>query len=128
LSVWALCSSGAYRPGEDEMLTDHAAGCVLAVQVVPRARRTGIQGRQGDALKVAVAAPPDKGQANQALLSCLCQALALRPHQIELLRGASSRHKLLLIRGLSSAQLQQRLQPFLTSAAGGSSPDKSSGL
>src|SRR6185369_2531524 len=70
-------------------LVDHAEGIVLPVRAQPRARRTGIVGEQGGALKVAVAAPPEDGKANAALIEVLADALAVRRSQIELLSGST---------------------------------------
>ena len=50
-------------------ITDHAEGCVLPVRAQPGARRSGVQGEQNGALKVAVQAPPQDGRANEALVA-----------------------------------------------------------
>ena len=49
-------------------------GVTIAVQVVPRARRSEVAGPQGERLKVRVAAPPVEGAANEALLAFLAGA------------------------------------------------------
>jgi uncharacterized protein (TIGR00251 family) len=90
-------------------ITDHAEGCVLSVRAQPGARRAGVQGEQNGALKVAVTAPPEDGRANQALVEVLREALGLKRSQVELLSGQTSRDKRFLIRGLTRAELEQRL-------------------
>ena len=90
-------------------ITDHAEGCVLPVRAQPGARRAGVQGEQNGALKVAVTAPPEDGRANQALVEVLREALGLKRSQLELLSGQTSRDKRFLIRGLTRAELEQRL-------------------
>jgi uncharacterized protein (TIGR00251 family) len=91
------------------VITDHAEGCVLPVRAQPGARRSGVQGEQAGALKVAVTAPPQDGRANEALVEALREALEVRRSQVELLSGATGRDKRFLIRGLTRAELERRI-------------------
>ncbi|MGB9626422.1 MAG: DUF167 domain-containing protein, partial [Phycisphaerae bacterium] len=50
---------------------DTPGGVEVAVKVVPGSSRDRIMGVLGDALKIAVAAPPEKGKANQAVIEVL---------------------------------------------------------
>ncbi len=97
-------------------VSDHAEGLVLSVRAQPRARRPGVQGEQGGALKVGVSSPPEDGRANQALIETLADALGLRRSHIELLAGQTSRDKKFLIRGVSRADLEQRLTALLVNS------------
>jgi uncharacterized protein (TIGR00251 family) len=90
-------------------ITEHAEGCVLPVRAQPGARKAGVLGEQGSALKVAVTAPPEGGRANKALTEALRDLLGLKRSQVELLSGATSREKKFLIRGLTAAELQRRV-------------------
>jgi uncharacterized protein (TIGR00251 family) len=94
-------------------LADHAEGCVLPVRAQPGARRPGVQGEQNGALKVAVSAPPQDGRANAALVETLRRALGVRTSQVELLSGQTGRDKRFLIRGLTRAEVEERLAPLL---------------
>ena len=94
-------------------VTAHAEGCVLPVRAQPGARKAGVLGEQGGALKVAVTAPAEDGRANQALTDALREALGLKRSQVELLSGAKSRQKAFLIRGLKPAELQGKLAALL---------------
>src|SRR5436305_573126 len=94
-------------------VTPHAEGCVLPVRAQPGARKNGVQGERAGALKVAVTAPPDQGRASQAILELLRETLGLKRSQIELLSGATSRDKRFLIRGVTKAQLEARLEAIL---------------
>jgi uncharacterized protein (TIGR00251 family) len=94
-------------------ITDHADGCVLPVRAQPGARRTGVQGEQGGALKIAVTAPPEDGRANQALVEALRTVLGVKRSQVELLSGQTSRDKRFLIRGLTRAELEERVAAML---------------
>jgi len=90
-------------------LTEHAEGWVVPVRAQPGARRAGVQGEQNGALKIAVFAPPEDGRANKALVEALSKALGVKRSQVELLSGATGRDKRFLVRGITQAELQQRL-------------------
>lgn len=66
-------------------------------------------GFYGEALAVRLAAPPEKGRANRALLDFLAGALDLRRSDLELVAGPQSRDKIIRVRGLAPAELQRRL-------------------
>jgi uncharacterized protein (TIGR00251 family) len=94
-------------------VADHAEGCVLPVRAQPGARKAGVLGEQGGALKVAVTAPPEDGRANKALTEALRDLLGLKRSQVELLAGETSRDKKFLIRGLTKAKLEERVARLL---------------
>jgi uncharacterized protein (TIGR00251 family) len=94
-------------------LTDQPDGVVLPVRAQPRARKPGVAGEQGGALKVAVSAPPEEGKANAALVETLAAVLGVKRSQVELLSGSTSRDKRFLIRGIARAELQLRLSALL---------------
>ncbi|HWA87669.1 MAG TPA: DUF167 domain-containing protein [Opitutus sp.] len=85
------------------------ASCTLAVKVIPNAPRTEIAGWLGDALKIKLHAPPVDGRANAALCAFLADRLQLPRRAVTLLRGDTSRRKLLRIDGLDLAQLRHSL-------------------
>jgi uncharacterized protein (TIGR00251 family) len=82
---------------------------LLQVRVVPRARRTEISGRRGDAILIRLAAPPVDGAANDALIAFLADRLDLPQRQISITRGATARDKTLAIDGLAPAEIARRL-------------------
>ncbi len=86
-----------------------APSCTLAIKVIPNAPRTEIVGWLGDALKIKVHAPPVEGRANDALCEFLADHLDLPRRAITVVRGDTSRQKVLRIDGLSAADLQARL-------------------
>jgi uncharacterized protein (TIGR00251 family) len=94
-------------------LQQHAEGVILPVRAQPGARKNAALGEQNGALKLAVTAPADQGKANKALAELLCDSLALRRSQVELLKGDKSRDKRFLIRGLGLAEIQGRLADLL---------------
>ena len=54
----------------------------LAVKVVPKASRDGVAGWLGDALKVCVTAPPERGKANAAVERVVAHALGVRIREL----------------------------------------------
>lgn len=87
---------------------------VLKVAARPGASRSAIQGVQGDALKVAIQAPPEKGKANKALTTFLAKSLGLRRAQVTLVGGATSRDKTLRFEGVTAPELRARIEACLT--------------
>lgn len=65
----------------------------FAVHVQPRASRSEVLGRHGDALKVRLQAPPVDGAANDALVELLAGALGLARREIRLVSGQTARRK-----------------------------------
>ena len=71
----------------------------LKVKVTPRAARTGITGEMADGtLKIDIAAPPDKGKANEELRTFLARHYAVQRDRVEVISGATSTRKLVRIR------------------------------
>lgn len=81
----------------------------LQVKVVPGASRSALAGWLGETLKVRVTAPPEKGKANAAVEAMLCEALRLPPGGVRIVSGRHSTRKLVEIRGLSRAEIRERL-------------------
>mgnify|MGYP000280094562 CR=1 FL=1 len=94
-------------------LKPHPEGALLPVRAQAGARRNELRGSQGGALKVSVTQAPEKGKANHAIVELLCQRLALRRGQVELLAGATAPRKTFLVRGLSAEQLRDRIEAAL---------------
>jgi len=90
-------------------IQERPEGLVLAVKVQPRSSKNEIGGAMGDELKVKVTAPPVDSAANDALIDFLADTLHCPRSAIRLLRGRTSRHKQLLIVGLSGDQVGRRL-------------------
>ncbi|HVS35221.1 MAG TPA: DUF167 domain-containing protein [Gemmataceae bacterium] len=90
-------------------VTDHAEGCILPVRAQPGARKAGVLGEHQRALKAAVTAPPEDGRANRALVELLCDVLAVKRSQVELIGGETGRDKRFLIRGVTKAEVEKRV-------------------
>ena len=79
---------------------------VLTVVVQPGARRPGVVGHHGDAVKLRVAAPAEAGRANRAVCDLVASILDTRPSDVTVISGATSRHKRLAIRSVSPASVE----------------------
>ena len=90
-------------------VSERESGITFAVQVVPRSRKNEVVGLQGDALKVRVTAPPVDGAANKALCQFLAKALGVPKGRVEIVAGASSRHKVVAVTGITAEQARERL-------------------
>src|SRR3954470_19410260 len=77
----------------------------LKVKAVPGSSRDRVMGVLGDALKIAVSAPPQKGAANAAIIKLLADKLGMHPSKIEIVRGHTSPRKEVLVRGITAHQL-----------------------
>ena len=74
-----------------------AEGWLIAVHAQPGAKKSAVAGLHGEALKIRVAAPPAEGKANQALIAFVAGALGLPKRAVSIVKGESSREKLLLV-------------------------------
>jgi hypothetical protein len=70
---------------------------VLTLHVQPGSRTTGIAGIHGDALKLRLAAPAVDGKANACLVAYFAELLQLPRNRVQLIAGATSRHKRLRV-------------------------------
>jgi uncharacterized protein (TIGR00251 family) len=85
-------------------------GVCVFVKVQPRASRNEIAGVLGRELKIKVMAPPVDSAANQAVLRLLAEALGCPGHRLELIRGKTSPHKQILVRGMTAAEAETNLE------------------
>jgi len=88
-------------------------GVILPVHVVPGASRERIAGLHNGRVRVAVAAPPEKGKANKALVALLATALGVRKSQISVVRGETGREKDVLIASGQVKNILSKLEPYL---------------
>ncbi|HOO16707.1 MAG: DUF167 domain-containing protein [Phycisphaerae bacterium] len=90
-------------------ITARPGGIELRVKVVPGASRSRLAGRLGDALKVAVAAPPEGGKANAALIELLASALGVKRADLAVVSGHGNPLKRVSVKGISVADARARL-------------------
>ena len=80
----------------------------VTVRVIPRSRRNTIEWDAG-VLKAHLTAPPVEGAANEALLTLLATKLGLPRRSISIVQGATSRHKVVEITGLTTEEIEKKL-------------------
>jgi hypothetical protein len=90
-------------------IKDTTSGVAFAVKIHPRARKNAITGEAGEALKLALTAPPVEGRANQACVEFLAGLLRVPRASVTIAAGQSSRNKVIRVAGLSAAEVRARL-------------------
>jgi uncharacterized protein (TIGR00251 family) len=81
----------------------------LVVHVVPRARRSEVAGRHGDAIRIRLAAPPVDGAANEALEAFLAEALGVTRRAVRIVSGHAARRKVIEVDGMTEQDAEERL-------------------
>jgi uncharacterized protein YggU (UPF0235/DUF167 family) len=77
--------------------------------VIPGAVKPGVVGRYGEAWKLRVTAPPERGKANDATLELLANTLGLATANLRLVSGHGSRDKTVEVSGLTTDEAERRL-------------------
>ncbi len=90
-------------------IRDAREGATFAVKVHPRARKNAITGEVGDALKVALTAPPVEGRANEACIEFFAEVLNVPRSSVSIAAGQSSRNKVIRVAGVSAEEVRRRL-------------------
>jgi uncharacterized protein (TIGR00251 family) len=96
------------------VVRDTPGGATFSVRIHPRAKKDAITGELGDALKLALTAPPVEGRANAACIEFLAVLLKLPRSSITIAAGQSSRNKVVRVAGLSAAEVEARLRRAMT--------------
>ncbi len=78
--------------------------------VQPRASRDRFAGEYGNAMRLAVTAPPVDGKANAAVISFLASFFKLKKKNIEIRHGLQSRSKSILVDGLSEEIIRAKIE------------------
>ena len=87
-----------------------AAGTVLALHIQPGAKRSAVCGMYGEAVKIAVKAPPVDGKANAALREFVADKLGVPTGTVQLVSGMTGRDKRLRIAGKSPEEVKAALE------------------
>jgi uncharacterized protein len=88
---------------------ESGSGVTFAVKIHPRARKNGISGEVGDALKVSLTAPPVEGRANEACIEFFAKLLKLPRSSVTIASGQASRNKVIRIAGVSGQYVRAHL-------------------
>jgi uncharacterized protein (TIGR00251 family) len=87
----------------------------ISVTVSPGASRSELVGRHGDGWRARIAAPPERGRANDALCKLLAEALSVPASSVRVVVGHGSRAKIVEIEGLAVQEVERRLTRGVTS-------------
>ena len=90
-------------------IRDSPAGVTFAVKVQPRAKKNAITGEVGDALKLALTAPPVEGRANEACIEFFANLLDVPRSSVTIASGETSRRKVIRVTGISADQVSRRI-------------------
>ena len=82
----------------------------LRLRVIPGSTRPGIVGPHGEAWKVRVAAAPERGRANEAVLDLLAEALDVPRRDMRLIAGHGTRDKIVELDGIAEDETRRRLE------------------
>jgi uncharacterized protein YggU (UPF0235/DUF167 family) len=81
----------------------------LRLRVVPGAKRDAFVGRFGDGWKIRVAAPPERGAANRAVVTLVARVLALPERAVTVVSGHGARDKIVELAGIDAREVDGRL-------------------
>jgi uncharacterized protein (TIGR00251 family) len=81
----------------------------LAIKVTPNAGRNEIVSLKDGVLHIKIAAPPEKGRANKELIDFLAEKLGIRKSAVLVVKGQTSRHKVIIIEGMGGDEVLKRL-------------------
>lgn len=82
----------------------------VSVKVHPRAKRSAVAGRFGDAWKVDLAAPPVDGKANEECVRFFAELAGVPRSRVRIVTGATNRNKVVEIEGMAQEALDAILQ------------------
>ncbi|MFY9646026.1 MAG: DUF167 domain-containing protein [Terriglobales bacterium] len=91
------------------LINEGTSGATFAVKVHPRAKKTAITGKVGDALKLALTAPPVDGKANDACIEFFAKLLKVPRSSVTIAAGLTARNKVIRVAGLTANQVLERL-------------------
>jgi uncharacterized protein (TIGR00251 family) len=81
----------------------------VTVKVHPRAKRSAITGRLGEAYKLDLAAPPVDGKANEECVRFFAELAGVSRGSVRIVKGATSRVKVVEVEGVGQEELEQRM-------------------
>lgn len=82
----------------------------IKVRVQPRASRSEIAGRRGDAIVVRLTSPPVDDRANKELIKLIAKAAGVAKGKVSIVRGKRSRDKVVRVEGVGGQQLRAALK------------------
>ena len=83
--------------------------CTIKVRVQPKSSRNQVGGFRDGTLRVRVTAAPTEGQANAAVIALLAKTLGVSKSRLEIIRGYSSRDKVVSVDTLTDQEVRWKL-------------------
>jgi uncharacterized protein (TIGR00251 family) len=90
-------------------IRESGGGVTFAIKVHPHAKKNAITGELGDALKLALTAPPLDGRANQACIEFFAKLLKVPRSSVTIASGQNRRNKVVRVAGLTADEVRQRI-------------------
>ena len=84
--------------------------CTIKIRVQPKSSRNQVDGFQDGALRVRVTAAPTEGQANATVIAILAKTLGVSKSRLEIIRGYSSRDKVVSVDTLTEQEVQRKIE------------------
>jgi len=91
------------------MIQTDAAGVTFTAKIVPGSSRTAVAGLLDDMIKIKIAAAPERGKANQCLVTFLAKRLGVKKNAVHITAGQTSPVKRVQVHGISSQSLLEKL-------------------
>jgi uncharacterized protein (TIGR00251 family) len=102
-------TTGGSGPPTPGFLKAHEKGVTVKVKVTPNSSKNGLSFENEEHVSVKLTCPPVEGRANKELTKLMAKRLKVPPSSISILHGLTSREKILLIPGLTAAEVMDRL-------------------
>lgn len=109
MSADARRPKGAGSPDGVEGIGSSPKGCRILLHVVPRASRTAVTGVHDGRVKLAVAAPPVDGEANDAIVRWLAKTLGVGRDAVVIASGATGKKKTVEVEGIGVEEVRAAL-------------------
>ena len=87
----------------------HPGHVDISIRLQPRARRDEVVGERAGAVVIRVTAPPVDGKANAALCAFIARAAGVPPSRVSVVRGQTSRDKVVRVDGVDEEILMNAL-------------------
>lgn len=128
IDSWVLSMRCNSRDGQKHLVMEPSYirsqpdGVLLSVKLQPRASANQIGETLGNELRIKVTAAPVEAAANEALIRFLAEVLNCPRHRVELVRGHTSRHKVIKLHGLSSEAVAAKLNRAIPETRSATNP------
>ncbi len=107
-------SKAEARAGTGDFVRPTKDGAYIKLRVSPGAKITAVKGLYGEGvIRLSIAAPPAEGRANAEVECFLSNLFGVSRSAVAVVKGASSRDKLVFIRACGPDEIRARLSALL---------------